>query len=242
MNYQDMLAKQGAGSAHPGGFAATVEFLSHFPIRRGSRVLEVGCGTGRTACYLAGKGCDVTAVDIRPAMLEKARKRAEFERVQVHWVEGDACALPFAANQFDVVLLESVTVFVDPERALSEYHRVLRIGGCLHDREMMAVKRFPKKVAEAIRKLYGVKWVPNLEEWLALLRQADFREVGVWKPTAVPADLAMASDWAYPDPFLQMDEDLQRDPRFRYMLERNARIMTRYAEYLGYGVFLGTKR
>lgn len=133
MDYQDLLAKQGVGSAHPGGFAATIDFLKDVSFLPGSKILEVGCGTGRTACYLAGQGYDVTALDIRPAMLRKARFRAQRQRVFVRWVEGDACDLPFPANQFDILLLESVTVFVDAKRALPEYRRVLRPGGRLYD-------------------------------------------------------------------------------------------------------------
>lgn len=242
MNYHDMLARQGAGSAHPGGFAATLEFLSHFPIRRGSRVLEVGCGTGRTACHLARKGCEVTGLDIRPSMLAKAQKRAELEGVRVCWIEGDVCHLPFAADQFDVVMAESVTVFADAKRVLSEYNRVLRTGGSLYDREMMATKRLPRKADAAVRKLYGVRQVPSLDGWIALLRAANFQEAGVWKPTAVPPDGVMADEWAYPDPYRQIDEDVYTDPGIRYIMERNARVMARYAEYLGYGVLLGTKK
>ena len=70
----DMLAKLGVGNAHPGGFGETIEQLKNYPIEKGKRVLEVGCGTGRTACFLAEQGCEVTAVDIRPEIIAKAIK------------------------------------------------------------------------------------------------------------------------------------------------------------------------
>lgn len=242
MDYHDMLARQGVGSAHPGGFAATVDFLSHFPFRRGSRILEIGCGTGRTACHLARNGHKVTGIDIRPAMLEKAKKRAELEQVNVHFIQGDACQLPLESDQFDVVFAESVTVFVDAPKAFSEYYRVLRQSGSLYDREMMATTRLPSKVSQAVWKLYGARQVPLLEEWIDMLREADFQEVGVWKPTAVPEKPDMTDEWAHPDLNQQMDSDVYEDPRVRYILERNMQIMTRYAKYLGYGVLLGTKQ
>lgn len=241
MDYHDMLVRQGVGSAHPGGFAATVDFLSHFPFPRGSRILEVGCGTGRTACHLAKSGHEVTGVDIRPAMLEKAEKRAELEHLDVRFVQGDACRLPFESGQFDVVFVESVTVFVDASQALSEYYRVLGPTGALCDREMMATTRLPSKVSQAVWKLYGAKQVPRLEEWIAMLREANFQEVGVWKPTAVPEKPDMTDEWAHPDPYQQMDADVYQDPRIRYILERNVRLMTRYGKYLGYGVLIGRK-
>jgi SAM-dependent methyltransferase len=54
------------------------------------RALDVGCGTGRDAVYLAGRGWEVTAVDLVPRALEKARERAAGEGVEVRWVTGDA--------------------------------------------------------------------------------------------------------------------------------------------------------
>lgn len=241
MDYHDMLARQGVGSAHPGGFAATVDFLSHFPFRRSSRILEVGCGTGRTACYLARKGHEVTGIDIRPAMLKKAKKRAELEQVNVRFLQGDACQLPFESEQFDVVVAESVTVFVDAPKAFSEYYRVLRQSGSLYDREMMAIDSLPSKVSRAVRQLYGARQLPRLAEWMDMLQKAHFQEVSVWKPTAVPEKLDMTDEWAYPDPHQQMDLDVYEDPRVRSILEQNMQIMTRYARYLGYGVLMGRR-
>ncbi|GAE08518.1 ubiquinone/menaquinone biosynthesis methyltransferase UbiE [Paenibacillus sp. JCM 10914] len=75
MNYINMLSKLGMGSAHPGGFEATLRMLKNYPIQSNSRILEVGCGTGRTSCHLAGLGYEVTAVDLNENMIKKARKR-----------------------------------------------------------------------------------------------------------------------------------------------------------------------
>lgn len=243
MNYQDMLAKLGVGSAHPGGFSATLEFLSHYPIRRGSKVLEVGCGTGRTSCYLAKKGLQVTGIDIREKMIEKAKQRAAHERVQVHFTVGDACNLPFNNEQFDVVFVESVTVFT-PElsKALTEYHRVLKDGGQLYDREMTALQKQPQKVRTAIRKLYGVTNVPSFEEWVQLAKGAGFKEVGIWKPTAVPNDFASEGSSTPVDHFQSTDPGVWDDPQVREIIERNNEVMFRYSQYMGYGVLVATKK
>ena len=57
------------------------------------RALDVGCGTGRDAVYLAKLGWQVTAVDIAAAAMAKARQRAAEEGVQVQWVAGDVSSL-----------------------------------------------------------------------------------------------------------------------------------------------------
>jgi SAM-dependent methyltransferase len=54
-----------------------------------SRALDVGCGTGRDAVYLAKRGWQVTAVDMVEAALKKARQRAAHDGVEVQWVAGD---------------------------------------------------------------------------------------------------------------------------------------------------------
>jgi SAM-dependent methyltransferase len=57
------------------------------------RALDVGCGTGRDAVYLAKLGWQVTAVDFASAAITKAKQRAADEGVQVQWVAGDASSL-----------------------------------------------------------------------------------------------------------------------------------------------------
>jgi SAM-dependent methyltransferase len=57
------------------------------------RALDIGCGTGRDAVYLAKHGWQVTAVDIVDAAITKARQRAKDEGVEVQWIVGDVSEL-----------------------------------------------------------------------------------------------------------------------------------------------------
>jgi cyclopropane fatty-acyl-phospholipid synthase-like methyltransferase len=59
-------------------------------LKAGSRVIDVGCGTGRHAIELAKRGCRVTGVDITEAMLDEGRTAAAAAGVQVEWVCADA--------------------------------------------------------------------------------------------------------------------------------------------------------
>src|SRR6202035_1285989 len=58
------------------------------------RALDVGCGTGRDAVFLAGRGWTVTGVDGVPRAIQRARQRAQKARADVNWVLGDVTALP----------------------------------------------------------------------------------------------------------------------------------------------------
>src|SRR6188508_3747542 len=67
------------------------------------RVLDVATGSGNAALAAARRGCDVTGVDYVPALLDRARLRAQSEELRIEFVEGDAEALPFPDRGFDVV-------------------------------------------------------------------------------------------------------------------------------------------
>ena len=76
-----------------------VDFLMQvLALRRGQRVLDVGCGPGRHAIVLARRGMRVTAVDRHAGMLALATGRARAASVQVDWVHADARRLPGQAT------------------------------------------------------------------------------------------------------------------------------------------------
>ncbi|UTW69808.1 methyltransferase domain-containing protein [Anaerobacillus sp. HL2] len=74
LNYTDMLAQLGISSAHPGGLALSKWNFLKEKITKDMKILDLGCGTGKTAAYLASTyKCSVTALDVHPIMLEKAK-------------------------------------------------------------------------------------------------------------------------------------------------------------------------
>jgi ubiquinone/menaquinone biosynthesis C-methylase UbiE len=123
-----------APEIHVGGMEATRELLQLVTIDAASRVLDVGCGAGHTACYIAQRyGARVTGFDLSEAMLTLARRRASQEGLAhlTEFRQGDIRSMPFADGQFDLALFQSVlTVFPgDPAEALREIVRVVRPGG-----------------------------------------------------------------------------------------------------------------
>jgi SAM-dependent methyltransferase len=96
----------------------------------GEEVLDVACGTGNAAIRAAQAGGRVVGVDLAPELFDAAEARAARAGVEVEWVEGDAEALPYAAESFDVVLSTFGLPWVPRhEQAAREIARVLRPCG-----------------------------------------------------------------------------------------------------------------
>src|SRR6059058_3225980 len=70
------------------------------------RVLDVGCGEGADAIWLARRGWIVTAIDISDLAVCRARQAAQLAGAAVEWMCGDALQTPFPAGSFDLVSLQ----------------------------------------------------------------------------------------------------------------------------------------
>jgi SAM-dependent methyltransferase len=102
-------------------------------LRPGQRVLDAGCGTGQWAVGFARFGCTVTAIDLAPAMLERARARAAEAGVAITFREGDLGALEEPDGSVEAVHCRCVLQFSpDPAGVLREFARVLAPGGRLY--------------------------------------------------------------------------------------------------------------
>ena len=121
----DRAAESFAGVANP--FALG-------PVAPGERVLDVGSGAGtdsHVAAQMVGPAGSVTGLDMTPEMLAKARAAAaDMNAVNVEFVEGEADALPFPDESFDVVISNGVVDLApDKDAVFSEIFRVLAPGG-----------------------------------------------------------------------------------------------------------------
>ncbi len=99
-------------------------------VRAGRRVLDVAAGNGNVSLAAARRGCEVVATDYVPALLERARERAQGERLDIEFREADAEALPFEDASFDYVVSTFGVMFTPhQEQAADELARVCRRGG-----------------------------------------------------------------------------------------------------------------
>ena len=81
-----------------------VKLLKRLGPGRGRTALDLGCGEGRHSILLAGKGYTVTGLDYEPLALKAARAAARRARTRARFVQGDALALRFPKESFDLVL------------------------------------------------------------------------------------------------------------------------------------------
>jgi ubiquinone/menaquinone biosynthesis C-methylase UbiE len=248
--YFELHAYSGA-TKHMGGLGTTRELISACGIDKGTYVLEVGCGTGATARYLAKKvGCRVLGVDIRASMVERATERAARARVadRVDFRVADATDLPFEDATFDVVLVESVTTFIeDKAAAIPEYARVLKPGGCVGLNEEIWHKTPPPQeiVAYAAQTWDVQAKIPTLDGWAALLKASGLTvELASPRRYGPLTDLSELARYGCRD-FLTMiwrsTKLYLTSPAFRKYMRQRRRLPKGIWDYLGYALLVGRK-
>jgi len=108
------------------------ELCEALDLRAGQHVLDVAAGNGNASLAAARRFCRVVASDYVPALLERARSRADAEGLPLDYREADAEALPFADACFDAVLSTFGVMFTPNQgQAAAELMRVCRPGGSI---------------------------------------------------------------------------------------------------------------
>jgi ubiquinone/menaquinone biosynthesis C-methylase UbiE len=125
------LETRGLSTGYPGVIR---QVLEEAQLQPGETVLDVGCGSGVLDRWLAKRtrmANHIVAVDIHRTLLREATALAEKEGLGdvIEFREGNAEALPFPDNHFDVVMSATVMELLDADRMLHELVRVARPGG-----------------------------------------------------------------------------------------------------------------
>lgn len=137
--------------------------------RAGQKLLDVAGGTGDVAFRFLGRaaGSTATVLDMTESMLIAGRQRADAEALatRLDWIVGDAMALPFADNSFDVYTISfgirNVTRIPD---ALAEAYRVLRPGGRLM---VLEFSQIPNDLAQWAYDKYSFNVIPVMGQIVA---------------------------------------------------------------------------
>ncbi|MFH8714961.1 bifunctional class I SAM-dependent methyltransferase/N-acetyltransferase [Streptomyces zaomyceticus] len=137
----------------PGSDATTRRLLALTgPLPERPRVLDLGCGPGRSALLLAAEaGAEVTAVDTHEPFLVELREAAAARGLDgsIRTLRADMGALPFPDGSFDLVWAESSVFVLGFDRALAEWRRLLAPGGTLVLTECVWTTGEPGPVARA---------------------------------------------------------------------------------------------
>ena len=128
----DLLANVPESAAE--SFAGVANPFALGRLQPGERVLDLGSGAGTDsliAAQMVGPAGRVTGIDMTPQMLSKARAGAAAMRsTNVEFLLGEAEALPFESEAFDVVISNGVIdLLPDKDIVFAELHRVLASGG-----------------------------------------------------------------------------------------------------------------
>ncbi|HOT91073.1 MAG TPA: methyltransferase domain-containing protein [Anaerolineae bacterium] len=176
----------GMAVLHPGGLWATEQLAEKCRLSRESKVLDVACGKGTSAVYLAKKyQCQIAGVDIDEKLIEPANRLAQKQGIsgQVTFRVGDALDLPFPANEFDVTLSQAFLILVsDKKQAIQEAMRVTKPGGFIGWLELSFHKPPPDNLfvaAESSACAFCVRNTLTFDEWRALFQECGMTDLEV---------------------------------------------------------------
>lgn len=231
--YLEFLAKFGVSGAHPGGMTLTKELLKSQNIRRTMRILDVGCGTGQTAAYLASSfGAKVTGIDSNPIMIEKAKLRMARDFLPVEILQCSIEEVPMQDEEFDLVLCESVLSFVDKPTALNEIFRLLKKGGKLLANEMTLDGILEATEEAEIRAFYGFSAMLTEMDWIFLFEKAGFEKCSVRENPPYLQETTLPEDY-------QFSEEIE--PELYDTFDQHLKYVFDYEGIMGYRIFTCTK-
>jgi len=165
LGYYDFMGYMGIPFFNIGGFASIDRLAELCKITEHTKILEVGCGTGANACYLAKTyRCSVVGIDVAEYMVKYAQKRASDLDLnnRVSFKVGDAYNLEFQDKEFDLVLTIFVSQFLEPARVFPEFFRVLKVNGYLGVNEMYKTDDIPDEASQRVN--YGERVFRELTE------------------------------------------------------------------------------
>jgi ubiquinone/menaquinone biosynthesis C-methylase UbiE len=238
---------------HLGGQDATHVLLDMCRLDATSRVLDVGCGPGNTACLIAEQyGSQVHGIDISEVMIAKAKEKARRQGLadKVEFRVADAFQLPFEDHWFDVAIIESVLTPLpgDKRQALAEMVRVIRSGGRIGANESTVDPSTPPELlalfAEhpAMHGYFTPQTLRDLfeESGLQVVQMTETKNVetpSVLKEMGGLRGLLSFMIRVYPKVLLK----LLRDARFRRAAGIDDKITKRSKQYMGYTLIVGQK-
>ncbi len=246
----DFMAKHvGLTVIHPGGFAATRRLAEACRLDASKRVIDIACGKGTSAIYLARTyGCEVVGIDMSGDLVDEANSLKRKSRLdgRVSFRVGDALDLPFEDDQFDVAISQAMLVLVeDKQRAVREALRVTKPGGRLGWLELSWHQEPPSEFLDEVSNVlcaYCMLNVHTFQGWEALFRGAGVTELQTMAfPLRNTGMTGMLADEGLINTVNILLKSLS-DGHIRKRMSTMNRFFAEHAEYFGYGIYVGKKQ
>lgn len=189
--YQSDFARLLLGdSFHPGGLKLTGRLGHLLQLGPHSRVLDIACGKGASALFLAERfGCAAVGLDYGKQNVETANAEAAAHglAMSVQFEQADAEQLPFPDASFDAVICEcAFCTFPDKSGASREFARVLRPGGKVGISDLTRSAELPQELQTLLAWIACLADAQPIEKYLQWLNSA-----GLTPQTAEPHDEAL---------------------------------------------------
>jgi ubiquinone/menaquinone biosynthesis C-methylase UbiE len=235
---------------HLGGEEATKELLEMCALTPKTSVLDVGCGSGHTACEIAEEyGSRVTGIDISEIMVAKAERRARRVGLDglVEFRVADVFDLPFGDGSYDVALFESVLTPLpgDKHDALRETVRVLQPGGLVAVNESLIRSMAPREFLELAERHPAMHGLFTPESLKALLEESGLEivEMSEVRSSGTPSmtkELGVGGMIAFMvKNYPRILWKLVTDPRFRRAASVDDKLSKFINEHGGYVLIVG---
>lgn len=230
---------------HPGGFKATSRLAELCHIGKDTKVLDIACGKGTSAVYLAQRyGCQVVGIDIADHLIAQAIALAKRKGLEgrVSFRVADALDLPYDDGEFDVAFSQAILILVpDKKKAIQEALRVTRPGGYLGWLELSWQKEpteeFIKKAVSEIC-AFCMRNAMTFEGWTNLFVDAGLRELRTI--TSKMESPSMIRDEG-PLNAIKVIFKWLTNTRIRRRMNAINKFFADNAEYFGYGIYVGRR-
>ncbi len=239
------MAELGKQVIHPGGKRSTAEVYAMANLQKGQHVLDIGCGVGTTAIDVAKRfGCTMTVSDVDQQMLDKATNNVSrsglADRIKI--MKADIQHMPFADNEFDAVIVEAVTMFVNRTQAIQEIRRVCKPGGRVVEHEFV----WRNKPTSEARRIFEGEVCPGIkfdtaEDWIHIYEDNGFRkQEAVTGPFVMMSPIGFLHDEGIAGSIALLMKTFSRGAYMKKMIWLMPRIM-KVRSSLGYIVFSAIK-
>jgi ubiquinone/menaquinone biosynthesis C-methylase UbiE len=230
---------------HPGGLKATRKLEDSLEIDSNTKVLDIACGKGSTAFYLAEKyGCSVVGIDISEELIQEANDACEKKGLnnKVKFQVGNAMDLPFDDSQFDIAISQGILVFVDDKtKTINEASRVLKDGGKAGWVELSWKKEpdedFLDKVYNVLR-AYCLTNARTYEGWEQVFERANIHNLDIIKGKTITSNFFETLKEEGIVNTIKITFNSMKNSEIRSRLKIMGNFVENNSDYFGYGVYV----